>query len=501
MTSVQAAGDPNTGGATAAATAPSTTDQVSVWEDDPGAPPSTRTPVLRARPALDTPPLAVDVAGSIPRDTDGLIRYWTAADALARVVSLYGPLFPAASFPNGATWNPAVGETLTATLDAGTDLNAYYDRAGLSFFRQTVSGVTVWSGDSPDIVCHETGHAILDSLSPGLWDAASAEIAAFHESFGDMTAVLSGLGVGTLREQILSETSGDLSRSSRLSRLAEQLGWAIRQLSPSSADPDCLRNASNEFFYKDPVSLPPSGPANQLSSEPHSFSRVFTGAFLRSVAGMAQTLAGSGAVDDEALKTAGADAAALLVAAVTTTGAVPAFYAQVAAHLISADQTNFSGRYTSALQAAFVRHGILSPAAAKSVADGLAPSAAAEAKPNEHNMTADVPNRRDGIASPPSLAVSGEPYGLGEQLNVRAPTEEPRYAVTGAAASTGQLTSSTGQDVAEAFVEDLFRQGKVAVPAEYRHGFTATAVESTPRTHEITQNPEHGLVLVRRFFD
>jgi hypothetical protein len=455
---------------------------------------------MRARPALETPPLAVDVAGSVPRDADGLIRYWTAADALARVVSLYGPLFPAASFPNGATWNPAVGDTLTADLNAGTDLNAYYDRTGLSFFRQTVSGVTVWSGDSPDIVCHETGHAILDSLSPGLWDAASAEIAAFHESFGDMTALLSGFGIATLREQILGETSGDLSRSSRLSRLAEQLGWAVRQVSPSSADPDCLRNASNEFFYKDPVSLPPSGPANQLSSEPHSFSRVFTGAFLRSVAGMAQTLAGSGAVDDEALKTAGADAAALLVAAVTTTGAVPAFYAQVAAHLIDADQTNFSGRYTSALQAAFVRHGILSPAAAKSVADGAASTTAA-AKPNERNIIADVPNRPEGVADPPSVAVSGEPYGLGEQLNVRAPIEEPRFAVTGAAASTGQLTSSTGQDVAAAFVEDLFRQGKVAVPAEYRHGFTATAVESTPRTHEITQNDTHGLVLSRRFFD
>ena len=489
MTSVQAAEDPNSS-------------QVSVWEDDPGAPPSTRTPVLRPKPALETPPLAVDVAGAIPTGADALIRYWTAADALARVVSLYRPLFPAAKFPNGATWNPAVGATLIATLNAGTDLNAYYDRAGLSFFRQTVSGVTVWSGDSPDIVCHETGHAILDSLSPGLWDAASAEIAAFHESFGDMTALLSGLGLAGLREQVLGETSGDLSRSSRLSRLAEQLGWAVRQLSPSAVDPDCLRNAANEFFYSDPVTLSPSAPANQLSSEPHSFSRVFTGAFLRSIAGMAQTVAGSGAVDDEALKTAGADAAALLVSAVSATTAVPAFYAQVAAHLIDADQQDFGGRYTSALQGAFVRHGILSPAAAKSVADGAASAATASAKPDEHNITADVPDRpAGGVADPPSVAVSGEPYGLGEELNVRAPIETPRFAVTGAAASTGQLAGSSGEDVAAAFVEDLFRQGKVAVPAGYRHGFTATAVESTPRTHEITQTDGAGLVLVRRFFD
>jgi hypothetical protein len=298
---------PNAGGTTAPA---STAEQVSVWEDDPGAPPSTRTPVARVKPVLNTAPLPVNVAGSIPTDADGVIRYWTAADSLARVVAVYEPLFPAAAFPDGAAWNPAVGGTLTANLNAGTDLNAYYDRAGLSFFRQTVSGVTVWSGDSPDIVCHETGHAILDSLCPGLWDAASAEIAAFHESFGDMTAVLSGLSLASIRQEVIGETTGELSRSSRLSRLAEQLGWAIRQLSPSSVDADCLRNAANEFFYKDPTGLPPSGPANQLSSEPHSFSRVFTGAFLESIAGIAHVLAGTAEVDDEALETAGSDAAA-----------------------------------------------------------------------------------------------------------------------------------------------------------------------------------------------
>jgi hypothetical protein len=422
-----------------------------------------------------------------------MVRYWTAADSLARVVSLYAPLFPAASFPAGAAWNPAVGQTLVANLNAGTDLNAYYDRNGLSFFRQTVSGVTVWSGDSPDIVCHETGHAVLDALCPAFWDAASAEIAAFHESFGDMTAVLTGLALPGLREQVIGETGGELSRSSRLSRLAEQLGWAVRQLSPTSADVDCLRNASNEFFYKDPVSLSPSAPANQLSSEPHSFSRVFTGAFLRSIAGMAQTLAGDAEVDEESLRAAGADAAALLVTAVTETAVVPAFYAQVAAHLIDADQKQFDGRYTSALQAAFVRHGILSPAAAQSVVDAPPPAP-------EQNLTAEVPGGT-WSADPPTVTVPGEPYGLPRELTVQAPLEAPRFAVAGAASFTGQLAASAGEDVALAFVEDLFRQGKVDVPAEYRRGFTASAVGTERRTHEVIQNADQGLVLTRRYFD
>jgi len=486
VTTVHEAGDHQ---GTPATVAP----EVSVWEDDPGAPPSSRTPVLRARPALRTGPLAVDVRGSVPADAEGSVRYWTAAEALGRTAALYAPLFPADGFPGGAAWNPAVGDVLTADLDAGEDLNAYYDRQGLVFFRQHVAGVTVWSGESPDIVSHETGHAVLDALCPWMWDAASAEIAAFHESFGDMTAVLAGLRLASLREQVIGETGGELSRSSRLSRLAEQLGWAVRQLAPTSADPDCLRNASNELFYRDPVSLPPSAPASQLSSEPHSFSRVFTGAFLRALAGMVHTLADGRAVDDETLRMAGEDAAMLLVMAVTDTAAVPAYYTQVAAHLIEADQEKFAGRYTGALQAAFIRHGILSPASAETVAEDTGN------EKSERQLTPGIPRQRGANTS--AVAVPGRQYGLPDDLTVRAPVAAARFSVAPAAPSRGELAPVPGEDVAAAFVEDLFRQGRVAVPPQYRRGFGApTGVEGTLRTHEVADNGA-GLVLVRRVFD
>src|SRR5262249_30524837 len=78
-------------------------------------------------------------------------------------------------------------------LDFGVDLNAFYDREGLKFFHGSGAGRTVFSGESPDIVCHELGHALLDSFKPQLFDAASIEVAAFHESFGDMSAILSAL--------------------------------------------------------------------------------------------------------------------------------------------------------------------------------------------------------------------------------------------------------------------------------------------------------------------
>jgi hypothetical protein len=65
----------------------------------------------------------------------------------------------------------------------GVDLNAFYDREGLKFFHgSAAAGRTVFSGESPDIVCHELGHALLDSFKPQLFDAASIEVAALDKS-------------------------------------------------------------------------------------------------------------------------------------------------------------------------------------------------------------------------------------------------------------------------------------------------------------------------------
>src|SRR5258708_3454697 len=134
---------------------------------------------------------------------------------------LWGALVP------GIRWE--VGAILPVDLDFGVDLNAFYDREGLKFFHGSAAGRTVFSGESPDIVCHELGHALLDSFKPQLFDAASIEVAAFHESFGDMSAILSALQLPSVREGVLAETGGVLRRASRLSRFAEQIGWGLRQ--------------------------------------------------------------------------------------------------------------------------------------------------------------------------------------------------------------------------------------------------------------------------------
>ena len=233
-------------------------------------------------PDLARKPLAYRFHGRAPKPATyqpgaAGFRYWNAAAALRR-----GADFWAARVPSGQ-WQ--MGPTLSIFLDAGEDLNAYYDRRALNFFHGPGPTGTVYSGESPDVLLHEMGHAILDAVKPQLWDVASLEPPEFHEAFGDMSAILGALQLPSLRIAVLSETAGQLYRNSRLSRLAEQLGTAIRTRVPDAVDPDCLRNAVNSFVYQDPVPLPSSGPASRLTSEPHSFSRVFTGAFFDALAG------------------------------------------------------------------------------------------------------------------------------------------------------------------------------------------------------------------------
>lgn len=191
---------------------------IAAWEDDPigtvlEAEPPANKPVEKDEPDFDASTLKVGVAADHRPDPavydvgDPKFRYWALADALVR-----GATYWSGRVPDGTTWQPDNGPTLLAIPDEGEDLNAYYDRNGLHFFHGTVRSTTVYSGESPDVVCHELGHAVLDAVKPQLFDVASIEVAAFHESFGDCSAMLSNLQVPSLRQAVLTETGGPVSR-------------------------------------------------------------------------------------------------------------------------------------------------------------------------------------------------------------------------------------------------------------------------------------------------
>jgi hypothetical protein len=171
------------------------------------------------------------------------------------------------------------GPVLPAVAVAGEDLNAYYDRKALRFFRDvdTKTHAVVHSGDSPDIVTHEQGHAILDAIRPDLWDAPHFEVAAFHEAFGDLAAIFVALAEPVLAERALSETE-ETPRARISSR-----GWPKSSAKPSATTGAGRRAARRPARRGEHVRLYrseglPATPRHDLSAEPHSFCRVMTGA-------------------------------------------------------------------------------------------------------------------------------------------------------------------------------------------------------------------------------
>lgn len=460
------------------------------WEDDPAALPGL-SPIQRPVPNLSEARLAIRISGTAPapkiyaRGTNEF-RFWVVAEALRRAGDYW-----AGVVPGSFAWE--VGAQLPIHIDEGVDLNAFYtrggggDQPGLSFFHETVNGVTYYSAESPEVTCHEFGHAVLDALRPELFDVAFAEAAAFHESFGDMSAILSVLQLPSMRLDVIGATGGKIYRNSRVSRLAEQLGFAIRQNHPDAVDGDSLRNAVNTFFYRDPQQLPPRAPANLLSSEPHSFSRVFTAAFLEIIAGIFMTQGAPGSEQQllETTKIAGQ----LLVGAILEAPVVPAYYTQIAAHFLSVDATKFAKKYRDVIKGAFVRRGILSLEAASSgVTDAQIQSTA-----KSFAATAARGERRMQV-----MAMPARRFGL-DTLYVNAPSGAPRFAVAAAAPSIGEVEPPSREAAVQSFVEDLFRRGRVEM-GEHGDRDTRVSQPMLKKTHELVATNE-GVKLQRRLFD
>jgi hypothetical protein len=459
---------------------------IEAWEDDPIAAilesqPPMNTPVAHPEPDLNVPGLPVAVDGVRPPvDTykvgTGEFRYWALADAMAR-----GARFWSRCVPAGTPWQPSNGPKLIAFPDQGLDLNAYYDRHGLHFFHDTIAGTTVFSGESPDVVCHELGHAVLDAIKPQLWDAASIEAAAFHESFGDISAILSALQLPSMRKAVLDETGGLVATASRLSRLAENLGWAIRHLIPDSGDQGCLRSAVNSFYYQPPASLPPRAPASNLSSEPHNFSRIFTAGFFRMLGGIFNLQVQQ---DADALLAASVDAGKLLIEGVRRAPVVTGFYAQVAANMLTVDADLFQGRYRRAIRGGFVNTGVLSVSSAAAI----------------------DPTRLGAVAGPdiddtgelPQLPLPGNAYGLPADLLVRGATQPRRIGAASGLPDSGNSQPPAADKAADSFVEDLIRRGRIDASEEVVG--EAPILAGSYTTHEI--RPADGaLELVRTRFD
>lgn len=452
------------------------------WENDPE---SGLKPQKRPSPTLTLAPLSLQIQGAPPKPAvyptgTPNFRYWAAADALRRAKDFWKH-----HLPDGSEWHG--GPTLEVHLDAGDDLNAYYDRKSLTFCRGTVKGATIYASESGDIISHEFGHAVLDLLRPDLWDAALDEVAAFHEAFGDLSSILVALQLSTVRQAVLKETGGHFYRDSIVSRLVGQLGKAIHGMNPQAAPENCLRNAVNSFFYRDPMHLPPDAPHHELSSEPHSFSRLFTGAMFEAMSGMLKLITDKPREED--LEKLSHDTGALLSRAVQSAALSAAFFSEVAAQVIWADGALFNGKYEDALRSAFVRRGLLSLEAARSLRAEAARAVVTKPTPGD-----EMPRGRD-------MMMRASAFGLTEgAIVVRTASFSRRGLIAPASLDTGSTPVPGVEQATQAFLETLFRRGRVDF-TQLKSGISAVS-------HSVVRRKTHYLIeqngqfhLKRRCFD
>jgi hypothetical protein len=154
------------------------------------------------------------------------------------------------------------------------EANAYYDprKAALLFGYFTAAnqiqganypGGLVFTCLSPDIVAHETTHAILDSIHHRYIEDTNVDVPAFHEGFADIVALLERFTFGELVENQLFASGGRLDRYTVLGELATQFGEAL------AGNRGALRSMIGRWENDEWVPLRPDPSDYATKVEPH----------------------------------------------------------------------------------------------------------------------------------------------------------------------------------------------------------------------------------------
>ncbi|HZN14402.1 MAG TPA: hypothetical protein VFB78_09065, partial [Acidimicrobiales bacterium] len=127
------------------------------------------------------------------------------------------------------------GKPLTIYPHAFCDQNAYYDpdlhallfgyfRAGRDTPGRLLPGQWVFTCLSHDIIAHELTHAVVDRLRPEFIFPTNHDVAAFHEGFADLIALLHHFTLPDIVRRHLQASRGDIARAAPLFDLAQQFG-------------------------------------------------------------------------------------------------------------------------------------------------------------------------------------------------------------------------------------------------------------------------------------
>lgn len=162
--------------------------------------------------------------------TQGILDFFTDSRVLGRPLS----------------WGFA-GNRLTLLPHAGFQNNAFYDRGSrsLKLYYFGDEDRPSYTSLSHDILAHETGHAVLDGIRPYFLEHSSRDTAAFHETVGDLTAILAAFRNG--RDEAVPSDALTLEPSG----FADWVGGVAEEFGRKTEDRPFLRNAADRLCLGD----------------------------------------------------------------------------------------------------------------------------------------------------------------------------------------------------------------------------------------------------------
>ncbi len=173
------------------------------------------------------------------------------------VIDMYEKLF---DNPISWSWQKSGNKSPLKVSIRNNDINARFlvDQQLIELDCYGKSDALIYNCRSVDLVAHETGHAILNSIFPE-WQNGTSESRGIEEAFCDLTAMFMVISQYDLCEEVIRETNGDLNESSILSLFGVGYG-------PKDHTYLEIRNAINKRIY------------HAVDWSPYAYSQVLVGA-------------------------------------------------------------------------------------------------------------------------------------------------------------------------------------------------------------------------------
>lgn len=331
-----------------------------------------------------------------------------------------------------------------------TGIGASYERTSIGFDYHPFSNPSFFAGASTDAVSHEIGHAILDALRPELWDSFFAEVAAFHEGFSDCVSLLVALLDETVLSALFASASQPadvLTNPNPASQVAESVAKYFKSVHGTLNAAAIPRRLRNDLQWAIPSTLPANPTPTNLSREPHSLGRVFSGCFYDCINNIYRD---NGDFTEAGLRDAVTVAGSILAAAVRTAPEEIRFFRAVGRTMIHEDTALFAGTHHLQISNAFKRHNVqlgssalLAPTTSLS---GPAPASRGPASRNLNSRTRNDLVRKAGSGA--GARVSTSAVRIGGHSVVRARMRQPvEVGISPFGDSSIQVDAQASEDV------------------------------------------------------